>query len=204
MNRLILLLLLVPSLAFGQGYLSGPDQVKVVSEGGETVEVSRGAMQTISVDLFETYEEDHYFVKTWLNVVGVTGTVVYFMFRTPDTTTQIHARSSISAESEFTIEIFEEATVSVDGTPVLGLNNWRDSVNVAALTAFAGPTVTDEGDLIWAAKVGSGKDATVAPGFNYEIVAKRNSIYLFKLTKIANTDAWVDVDFWWYEHTPTD
>jgi hypothetical protein len=40
----------------------------------------------------------------------------------------------------------------------------------------------------------------VAPGFNYTIIAKRNTTYAFKITKKTANDVIVDVDFWWFEH----
>ena len=96
---------------------------------------------------------------------------------------------------------FIKTWVDVEGAAITGVNNDGDSTNTPELTAFSGPTVTSDGTLIWAAKVGAGKDATVAPGLNYDIIAKTDSIYLFKLTKIPAGTHYIDVDFWWFEHS---
>ena len=126
------------------------------------------------------------------------------MFRTPNTSTRIHAKAKISSEAECTVEIFEAPTLTDDGAQVVGKNNDRDSSNVAELLAYAGPTVTDVGALIWAGKIGSGKDAGIAAAFGYSILAKTNETYLFKLTKIPAGTHWIDVDFWWIEKAQND
>ena len=163
------------------------------------MDASTNAIVVLDQEHHETHEGDHYFIKTQADVAAVT---TYFMFVTPDTTTEIHARSSIATEGEFIVEIFEGGTVSDNGTPITAMNNLRSSANVAELLNYGGPTVTTDGTLIWSARVGSGKDATVSDAQGYEIIAKRNEIYLFKLTKVGATTLWIDSDFWWYEHVP--
>jgi hypothetical protein len=56
---------------------------------------------------------------------------------------------------------------------------------------------------MWTATTGSGRNYTgVTPNLDYEIIAKRNTKYLYRLTKIAAGDCYVDIDSFWYEHTP--
>jgi hypothetical protein len=169
-------------------------------DAGEIDDVS-GALIAINHSHHKMHEGKHFFYKSWMDLDGA-GSVGYFMFRTPDTAVRMHSMTRVTAEAEFTVEIFEGGTVSADGAQVTPFNNDRDSAAVPGISAFAGPTVTDDGLLIWAAKVGSTRDATLAPPSAYEIIAKRNSLYLIKLTKEASQIHWVDVDFWWYEHTP--
>ena len=176
------------------------------SGAGETddvrIDASTNSLQTVSYAHHEMHEGNHYFVKKWLDVTG-SGTVTYFMFITPNTTEDIHAKAKLFAEAEFTVEIYEGGTVSANGTPVTGVNNNRNSTNTASLTAYANPTVTTDGTLIWSSKMGSGRASTgVSPEFGYEIIAQRNQTYLFKITKDSTGTHWFDVDFWWYEHTP--
>ena len=161
------------------------------------IDASTNAMMVIDYPHHEVHSGSHYFIKSQADI-GDTET--YFMFRTPNTTTRIHAKAHIASEAEFTVEIFEGGTVSADGTPLTAINNNRDSVNTAELANFAGPTVTTDGTLIWGSRIGTGRDATVSSAQSYEILAKTNTIYLFKLTKIAAGTQWVDSDFWWYEH----
>jgi hypothetical protein len=151
----------------------------------------------------EIHEGDHYFVKTYIsNAVGAA--TDYFAFTTPDTTTRIHAKSVLAPDVDYVLNIYEDATIT-DGTPVVGINNDRDSANVAELVTVGAPTVNDLGSLIWSARTGGGKDPVgVAPGLNYEIVAKTATTYVFELIKQATaTTSVVDLNFWWYEHVPS-
>ena len=67
------------------------------------------------------------------------------------------------------------------------------------MSPYAGPTVTGDGTLIWASKVGAGRDAGVNVGLGYEIIAKQNEVYLFKITKNVAGVGYLDIDFFWYE-----
>lgn len=148
---------------------------------------------------------NHYFIKTWLINTGDTGTFDEFIFITPDTTKRIHAMVSIFADADATFEIFEGATIEEDGegTPIAGINNDRDSSNTSELLPYASPTIATDGTLIWSARNGGGKVAIgVGLTSNYEIIAKTNSIYLFRLTKNTSDNTVIDVDFFWYEHIP--
>ncbi len=157
------------------------------------------SLVALSFSEYQAHIGNKYFVKTQADIAVDT---TYFMFRTPDTTTRIHARAQVSTEGEFITEIFENPTLSADGTPIAGMNCDRDSSNTAELLPFAGPTVSDAGDLIWSARTGSNKDATVSEAQKYEIIAARDTDYLFRLTKVAAGTLWIDVDFWWHEHAP--
>ena len=174
---------------------------ELVNENGNplTIDSTFRVPIVIDVEHHEIHEGDHYFIK---GQADISTNLTYFMFVTPDTTTRIHARSHIATEGEFVVEIFEGGTVSANGTELTGINNERDSTNVATLVTYANPTVTGDGDFLWGARTGAGKDATVSLGQGYEIVVKRNETYIFKITKIGVQTLWVDSDFWWYEHAP--
>ena len=140
---------------------------------------------------------NHYFVR---NVYDFPNSdPVYFMFRTPNTATRINAFVSMTAEAEFTAQIFEDGAVSDDGTPVVALNNDRGSSNTPELAPFAAPTVTDDGTQIIKFKVGTGKDSGVN-SFHHKIKAKTDSVYLFKLVSEEGAK-WIDIDFYWYENS---
>ncbi len=165
-------------------------------------DASTHSLIVISNEHHEVHEGDTYFIKTFLFDQEGSGNITYFSFTTPDTTKEIHAKVAISPDVDFEVEIFEDATVT-GGTPIPGQNANRNSTNTADLAALAGPTVSVAGNLMWAARNGGGRDPVgVAPGLNYEIIAKRDSTYVFKITKRTTADGVVDIDFWWYEHTP--
>ena len=141
----------------------------------------------------------NFFFKTVLDITG-DEFITEFMFTTPNTATRINAKAIVSANSEFLVEIFEGVTTSADGTPVEAFNNDRDSEIVPELVLHAAPTVTDDGEKIWSAKVGDGKSAGVNSPLGYIIKAKTNSKYLFRITKKTSGTHFLDVDFFWFEH----
>jgi len=164
-----------------------------------TTSMGEVKVMTISKDHYEMHEGDHYFIKTWeFNDEGV-NTFSYFSFCTPNTTTRIHAKAILFSDTDNTFEIFENATFT-DGVPIAGQNNDRNSANIAELTAFATPNVSEEGDLMWAARNGGGRDPVgISLGLDYEIMARTDTCYLFKITKKSTADTVVDVNFFWYE-----
>jgi hypothetical protein len=176
------------------------------SGSGETDDIRMDPVTNILASIrsehYHMHEGEHYFIKTFVEEVGGAGSVTILSFTTPNTAVRIHAKTELSFDVDFTAEIHEDATVT-GGTPVVGLNNDRDSINTPAMTALAGPTITVPGNLIWAARTGGGKNPVgVSPGSTYEIIAKANSTYTFTLTKNAVQTGIADIDFWWYEETP--
>jgi hypothetical protein len=159
-------------------------------------------LANIDSEHYHMHEGEHYFFKSFIADAGGIGSVSIFSFTTPNTATRIHAKAVLSPDVDYTVTIFEDATVT-GGTPLDGINNDRDSLNIAELTAVSEPTITVPGTAIWTARNGGGKDPIgVAPGFNYEIIAKTNSTYVFTLVKNIAQVGIVDIDFWWYEEAP--
>jgi hypothetical protein len=155
----------------------------------------------ISTDHSEIHEGDFFFIKTY--VIAPNDTPIYFTFTTPNDSKLIHARAELKANTEFEVNIYEGPTISATGTPIAGINANRNSLNNATLLAFAAPTVTETGTLIWSAKVGAGRSSGVLAGLNYEILAKKNTKYLFRIVRVvdlAGLADYLDVDFSWYEH----
>lgn len=163
---------------------------------------STHALLAMAYEHHEMHAGSHFFIKRVADVSG-SDTVVETIFTTPDSDLQIHAKAVLYAEAEFLVEIFEGVAVSANGTPCVAFNNNRNSTKTPQLQCFDAPTVTDDGTLMWAAKVGSGRsDTGVSPGFNYEIIVKPNTTYMFRITKATSGTHWIDTDFFWYEHTP--
>ena len=180
------------------------DAMKALVEEGQFREIRMDkethALVGIEDQEHHMHEGKHWFIKTWMDIDQAVDPTSYLMFNTPPMPTRIHAYTHLDAEVEFTISIYKDAIVSDVGTPMLGQNNDQNHSGTHALLPYAGPTVTDPGTLIWSAKVGSGKSAGVSMGLNYEIIAKSDSNYLYKVEKNVAAVHWLDVDFWWYEH----
>ena len=142
-----------------------------------------GQKITVSDNLHAINDGNAYFTKNVIDIDGAE-TIARFMFYVPNNGKRIHAKSVFHAEAEFLIEIYEGITTSDDGSTVTTFNCNRNSSNTPTLIAYSAPTVTDEGTLIWATRIGSGKEgAGISPQLNYEIIAKVDTKYMFKITK---------------------
>jgi len=140
----------------------------------------------------------HFFYHSNQDVTDA-DTVVRFLFITPSVK-NIHARFSIEAEDEFTVELYESAVVSNNGTPLIIYNNNRNSTETASVQGFSAPTVTSDGTLIWKAVVTASKKTSLERHTNYEIVAKNSTNYMFKITKAAAGTHFIEPDFYFFEH----
>jgi hypothetical protein len=206
---LMVLLFILCSGAFftGAGGGGGNLVARWGSGAGETDDIRMdhvtNILATIDSGQYHMHKGSHYFFKTFIVDTGGNGSTTTFSFTTPNTSTRIHAKAQVTPDADYTVTIFEGATVS-GGTPVNGFNNDRDSSNVAELTALANPTIDVAGTPIWPARSGGGKNPIgVSPGLSYAIIAKTNTTYVFTIVKnISNQPQIVDVDFWWYEVVP--
>jgi len=193
-NLVLTLFIFVISISYVSAFnFPGVQDVNIVDPlDGETIPV-------IEKEHLEMHEGHHYFIKTWLENNGAADTSNYFAFTTPNTTTRIHAKSILFADTDTTFNIYEDCDIT-NGVPVTGINNDRDSSNVAELEAFAAPTINDIGNLIFSARNGGGRNPIgISLSGNYEIIAKTNSSYCFEITKQTSADTVIDVDFFWYE-----
>jgi len=157
----------------------------------------------LSHEHWEIHQGKHHFVKgiTSLNGAGATG---IFGFLTPPEASgfEVHARALINGEEQFDLEIWEGATLTGTGAAVPSFDNNRLTDNPPLLQAFANPVVNGaaSGTSIWKARTFSGKSAAgVAPALGYEIITKYDTVYLWKITKIAAGTHYLDYDFFWYE-----
>lgn len=161
-----------------------------------------GALGSIDYAHHEMHSGSHYFVKTWRDING-SGTVEYFGFQTPITSKRAHFKFNMSSEAEFILNIHRDCTYTALGTPITSINCDQDSSNTSELLAYGGPTPNVLGDKIWDGRLGAGKSSTgFTLGVDYEIIAATNEFYIFEIEKVATSEHYVDIDFWWYEHSP--
>lgn len=197
---LILILVVLPVSYAGGDFaynrlcnFATPLDVSIVEPlDGETIPV-------INKEHLEMHEGHHYFIKTWLENTGAALSSNNFAFTTPNTTTRIHAKTILHADTDTVFNIYENCAIT-GGTPVTGINNDRDSPNLAELIPVAAPTINIPGTLIFSGRNGGGRDPVgVALSGNYEIIARTNTTYCFVITKQTSADTVIDVDFFWYE-----
>jgi hypothetical protein len=167
------------------------------------IDASTNSLQTVTYSHHEVHGGSYFYVK------GFADGTQTFLWVTPDSTKWAHANWSLSAEGEFEFYLYEDVVTSDDGTAITIFNANRNSATAATVQGFTGPTLNsgalgdggDGGDLVWQAKIGSGRNAVTSRSTNYEFIGKQNTKYWFQLTQIAAGTLWVDWDFNWYEHT---
>lgn len=99
----------------------------------------------------------------------------------------VHMRPMFFSEGAAHMYVFEGTTVSADGTPKAPLNKNRAWGGPANLTAFTGPTVTNDGLQLTVFPVfsatGPGQTSSGGSGGDFEEwVLKNDTTYLFRAT----------------------
>jgi hypothetical protein len=150
---------------------------------------------SVPINYFCGHRGWSFFIKDYVELTGA-GDILEFAFTTP-AVKRIHAKALFSGNAEFTTEIFETATIS-GGSPVVGFNVERDSLNAHEMVLTSGFVTTDYGDRIWGARFGD-RGNLQGVSNNYEIIAKANVTYVWKITKIEGSTHYLDYDFFWSE-----
>lgn len=147
----------------------------------------------------KTHDGDHYFLNAFGDISVAT---TAYLLITPDSDVELHATAAFISEGEFEAVIYEDTTVSANGTPVAMNNRNRNSSKTTGAQVFIAPTITGAGNQLWASKVGTKKGGTSGAGNIGEVIFKRNTIYSLVFTKITGTTAWLEFLFDWYEKKP--
>lgn len=126
----------------------------------------------------------------------------YVMIRAPNTATRIHAIFAVSSSGAALAQLFENPTVTLDGAPLVELNNERNSPNVAEAATFEDPTIAADGTQLFAERLGgAGTGQRTLSGSVYtreEWVLLQAEDYIVKITVDAdNTE--VTLSIVWYE-----
>jgi len=113
-----------------------------------------------------------------------------WLFVTPDDDDlEVHATLGVSSSGQTRFELFEGATASANGTEIVPVNHHRTSTYESQVTAYKDPTITDAGDLIDTAAVGSTGGSVKLGGVarnGAEWDLKPNTVYLLRATAGAN------------------
>ena len=119
----------------------------------------------------------------------------------PDTSTRVHFVFRIGTQPGAKIELYEDTTVSNNGSALPIFNNNRNSANPNQLLIYEDPTVTGDGTCIFIEQDGtttSGGKIGTDISHDDEIILKQNAIYQIKVTVLTNgTDVSTHMD--WYE-----
>jgi hypothetical protein len=107
-----------------------------------------------------------------------------------------HLTYELVAESEVAFQLFEDTTTTSDGTSLSSFNRDRNSTEVATAIAYHTPTVATTGTEIRGRFTGN----MIPAGQNdREILLKKNTKYLFRVTNAVLATNRVTLKLDWYE-----
>lgn len=108
----------------------------------------------------------------------------------------------IADDAPIDIELFENPTVTDNGTPLVPINRNRYSANTSSANIYSGATVTDDGDRLHITRiVGTGTGANTTgeiEGLPVEWILGGGNTYVLKVTNNGATAAML-YQFFWYE-----
>jgi hypothetical protein len=175
------------------------------SGSGETDDVridgATNSLNTVDYSHHEIHSGNHYFIAGFQEVGEDVS--IDFGITTPDTDVTAHVTTLINGTSEIEIYIYEDSVFTV-GTPVIPVNNNRNSLNTSDMAIVIGPTISDLGTELSAQS--SGKAGTTPQkavgGLNTrenEINLKRNTKYIFQTISRDSANI-LSFRADWYEH----
>lgn len=184
-------------------------QISTVEEGGVAqaydtlvADTDEGYAVGITVVHHKIHESKHYICDDYDSDVDI-ASPKYWLINVPDGTYPHMFFRMISSLNGFG-ELFENPTITDNGTEIDSINNNRNSANASNLNIYRDPTVSSDGTRIMVAVFGS--DAT---GFltgssgagvqeDKELILKTNEQYLIKFTALTD-DCRVSMELSWYE-----
>ncbi len=178
---------------------SNPLPVALVdSAGSSIVEAYSKALKVIETDHAHIHDGNGYEVSGLIPALAASG-VSYFYI---NPSVPIHWRDfSIKSDGgPVLIELFENPTVTADGSSITAYNRNRLSSNTATAAVSSGPTVTADGTRIFVDKIFvAGNQGGESQGPPVEWIIDGGNTYLLKITnEDTNTTDFV-YQFFWYE-----
>lgn len=190
---------------FENGFYFDPLPTQIRNpDGNGTATIDKKTNSLIIIDFghHEIHEGDHFFKKSYVEIPSLSQ--VDFLFITPTNGKELHLVVNTEGSSEYTVEAYEDATISNNGTSVEYFNRNRNSLNNGTGELYFNPTIVDIGNLIFDAKKGAGKQSGGETRANNEIILKKNSYYILRMINNAAGDVnTLDYLVDWYEHTPS-
>lgn len=177
-------------------------QVKIEGEAGHIAKVvETGQIEVVSLDYahYEIHEGNHYFVKKTASLAKA-GTKDILIV-TPDQDIYAHLIAGVEAtSSSFLASFFEDVTATANGTLGGSRNRNRNAAENNTTIVYEDPTITATGNLLWSLSLGAGRNVGGASRDNEEVILKKNTKYLLRITEdnVAATNINWNLD--WYEH----
>lgn len=132
--------------------------------------------------------------------VADTATLYYLLDNPADNFPHLRKYAFASTAAPCDVYLFEEPTITANGTERTPYNNNRTSSGLANLKIYNGPTVTDDGtEIDYALVTGAKKEGGIATDMVIEWILNAGTKYITKFVNNSGSSATVRPIFIWYE-----
>jgi hypothetical protein len=131
------------------------------------------------------------------------------VIETPDSPITVYMKWRFSSNTEFSIAINEDATVTTPGAITALCNADRSCLTEPETKLYKSATGISGGTDIWPTRLSarpatpmtnSPISASPVAEIDIPIKCKPSSFYDFEMNKINGGEGYVDINMWWYEH----
>lgn len=178
-----------------------PVSIRDANDFGSTVVVEGFSNGLTVIDqLHRRTHEGVVYTASYLDqAVAGSGTLDILVVVPSATSMHVQAQVAVGADGE--LQFFENTTVSANGTPVAASNRNRISSNVAGVSIFHTPTVTDPGDVIQDQFYpgGTGGQSPGGGGTTFSEFVLGVNNYLVRMTNLSGQSTVLGINLTWYE-----
>lgn len=178
--------------------------VRIVDSNGMTPKIDNATSSLITIDYahHEVHSGSHFFICG--NSTLGSGDTLDFQITTGDTTRWVHITYSYENTQNLTMQVYEGANVTANGTAVTPINNNRNSTKVSTISRIqTNGTVTSAGTLLYSYSSGvAGNANSSRSGANErsnELILKQNTTYRFRFLSGGSGNIFAYCAEW-YEH----
>lgn len=173
---------------------------KILGVSVSQVEPTTDSLKTISYSQAKLHLGDHFYFRDHYTVIK--GGALRVLVVTPDTDHLAHMTIGLNAtNSAIVAELFENPITSNDGALAVPRNRNRNYTDNNTTLLYDAPTVTNPGSLVVSGYAGAGRNVGGGVRDTEEIILKRNTKYLIRVTEQDVVATPVNINLDWYEHT---
>ncbi len=159
-------------------------KMAIVDENGNVAKVdSLGYLVAIEIEHHRVHEGNFYTVTDYDADVD-NASPKYWHIIVPNTAVRVHIKIAIAVDAPGLIQVYENPTTTDNGTVIIAYNNDRNSANSATCAHYYDPTVSNDGTLLEAFRIGAGGKQKIGGDARQfaELILKQNEQYLIKFT----------------------